>query len=104
MHIIKSGRRKKEERVGRYMQEIRDIVAARLSRRELLRLGLVMGGAGLLAMHGTRNFRPYWAHADDNGGGIRFTRPPNPQFQDPLPIPPNFQPTTRDPAPTKPRN
>src|SRR5256712_12327621 len=100
LQIIKSDRRKEEERIGRYMQEIRDIVAARLSRRELLRLGLVMGGAGLLAMHGTRNFRPYWAHADDNESSIRFTSPPNTPFVDPLPIPPVLQPTTLNPAPT----
>jgi len=87
------------------MQEIRDIVAARLSRRELLRLGLVMGGAGLLAMHGTRNFRPYWAHADDDGGGgITMTSPPNTPFQDPLPIPPVLQGTTLNPAPTNATN
>src|SRR6266852_5786246 len=99
LHIIKSDRRKEEERIGRYMQEIRDIVAARLSRRELLRMGLVMGGAGLLALHGTRNFRPYWAHADDDHD-LRLTSPPNTPFVDPLPIPPVLQQTTLNPAPT----
>src|SRR5438034_10169882 len=98
LHIIKSGRRQQEERVGRYMQEIRDIVKARLNRRELLRVGLVMGGAGLLALHGTRNFRPYWAHADDEPP--RPTSPPNTPFVDPLPIPPVLQATTLNPAPT----
>src|SRR5437867_6374331 len=99
LQIIKADRRKEEERIGRYMQEIRDIVKARLSRRELLRMGLVMGGAGLLAMHDMPNFRPYWAHADDDHD-LRLTSPPNTPFVDPLPIPPALQPTTLNPAPT----
>src|SRR6266705_2755668 len=99
LQILKSDRRKKEEKIARYMQEIRDIVAARLSRRELLRMGLVMGGAGLLALHGTRNFRPYWAHADVDHD-LRLISPPNTPFVDPLPIPPVLQQTVLSPAPT----
>ena len=100
IQILKADRRQQEKRIGRYMQEIRDIVRGGFDRRELLKMGLVMGGAGLLAMRGMRNFRPYWAHADDNSG-IRVISPPNTPFQDPLPIPPVMQRTTLDPAPTK---
>ncbi|HSB81456.1 MAG TPA: multicopper oxidase domain-containing protein [Candidatus Methylomirabilis sp.] len=99
IHIIKSDRRRKEERVSRYMQEIRDIVKGGFDRRELLKMGLVLGGAGLMAMQGMRNFRPYWAYADD-GGGLRLTSPPNTPFVDPLPIPQVMRPTRLNPAPT----
>jgi hypothetical protein len=43
-HVGTPGSKENEKRVGRYMQEIRDIVKAGLSRRELFRMGLVMGG------------------------------------------------------------
>ena len=93
--IITSERNKREKLVAKYMQEIRDIVKARLSRRELLRLGLVMGAGGVAAMRGMRDFKPYWAHADDIG----FMSPPNTPFQDPLPIPPIIGSTVLTPAP-----
>jgi FtsP/CotA-like multicopper oxidase with cupredoxin domain len=96
--MVVSSTKRQEQRVGRYMQEIRDIVKARLSRRELFRMGLVMGGAGLAAMQGVRNFRPYWAHADDS---IPFRSPPNTPFTDPLPIPTVMTPVTLDPPPTE---
>ncbi|HSB81845.1 MAG TPA: multicopper oxidase domain-containing protein [Candidatus Methylomirabilis sp.] len=98
IHILKADRSRQEKLVGRYMQEIREIVKAGFSRRELLRMGLVMGGAGLVAMQGMRAFRPHWAHAD---GSIPFTSPPNTPFTDPLPIPAVMQKTTLDPAPTR---
>src|SRR5262249_48509758 len=98
LEIITSGRSQREKLVAKYMQEIRDIVRARLGRRELLRLGLVMGAGGLEAMRGMRDFKPYWAYADDN---VRFTSPPNTPFQDPLPIPPVVGATRLNPLPTK---
>ncbi len=98
IHIIRSDRRKKEQLVSRYMQEIRDIAKGGFSRRELLKMGLVMGGAGLATFGSFPNFRPYWAHAD---GGIPFASPPNTPFVEPLPILPVMQPVTLDPAPTK---
>ena len=52
-------RRNMDKLVGRYMQEIRDIVKARLSRRELLSMGLVSGSSGLLTLYGMRHFKPY---------------------------------------------
>src|SRR5262249_22219489 len=96
--IITSGRNQQEKLVAKYMQEIRDIVKARLGRRELLRLGLVLGAGGVAAMRGMRDFRPYWAYADDD---VKFISPPNTPFQDPLPIPPVIGATTLNPAPTK---
>ena len=75
-HIRKGDRSKEEQRIGRYMQEIRDIARGGFSRRALLRMGLVAGGAGLAALQGMRAFRPYWAHADDGGNGLKLVSPP----------------------------
>jgi len=101
IQVLKSGRRRQEELVSRYMQEIRDIAKGGFNRRELLKMGLVMGGAGLIELAGMRGFKPYWAHADN---AIPFISPPNTPFVDPLPIPPTMRPVTLNPAPTKARN
>ncbi|HSB71413.1 MAG TPA: multicopper oxidase domain-containing protein [Candidatus Methylomirabilis sp.] len=98
LHIIKADRLNHERTVHRYMQEMREIARGGFSRRELLKMGLVMGGAGLIELAGMPTFRPYWAHADD---GIPFTSPPNTPFTDPLPILPVMKPVTLNPAPTK---
>ena len=72
--VVTSGSKENEKRVGRYMQEIRDIAKAGLNRRELFRMGLVMGGAGAAALQGVRGFKPYWAHADSrSGSAVRGT-------------------------------
>src|SRR3989441_6147281 len=92
IQVLKSGRRRQEELVSRYMQEIRDIAKGGFNRRELLKMGLVMGGAGLIELAGMRGFKPYWAHADN---AIPFISPPNTPFVDPLPIPPTMRPVTR---------
>jgi FtsP/CotA-like multicopper oxidase with cupredoxin domain len=94
-------RRNMEKTIGRYMQEIRDIVKARLSRRELLRMGLVSGSSGLLALYGLRHFKPYWGHAQLFADELQLQSPPNTPFKDPLPIPQPLQTTTLSPAPTK---
>ena len=52
IQVLKGDRKKEERRVGRYMKEIREIVAGGFNRRELLRMGLVLGGAGLAALQG----------------------------------------------------
>jgi len=93
-----------EKVVGWYMQEIRDIAKAGLSRRELFRLGLVMGGGGAAALQGARGFKPYWAHAASgpgSGGSLTLRSPRNTPFIDSLPIPPVMQPVTLNPGPTK---
>ena len=112
-------RREQERLAARYMKEIRDADKANLSVREYLREGLVKGSAGLLALYGMRNFRPYWAHAqtpltsalNDSGVGstwvhnpFRPVSPANTPFQDPLPILPTLQQKTLNPAPTKAAN
>src|SRR5438094_7770347 len=56
-------RKQLEKLTAKYMKEIRDADAAKLSLREYLREGLVGGAAGLIALQGMRNFRPFWAHA-----------------------------------------
>jgi FtsP/CotA-like multicopper oxidase with cupredoxin domain len=101
-HLVTSGSKENEKRVARYMQEIRDIVKAGLSRRELLRMGLVMGGAGAAAVQGMRDFKPYRAHAASGGGGsLELRSPGNTPFVDPLPIPPVMTPVILNPAPTR---
>ena len=97
-NIITSDTRRREKIVGRYMQEIREIAKAGLSRRELLKMGLVMGAGGLAGLLGTRAFKPYWAHARDV---FPFISPPNTPFQDALPIPPVMRPVTLNPEPTE---
>ena len=102
-------RRELEKRAAKYMKEIRDADAAKLSVREYLREGLVSGGAGLLALRAMRNFRPYWAHAHHDSDGLSGTSgqpisPPNTPFQDPLPIPPTLAQKTLTPAPTEAAN
>jgi FtsP/CotA-like multicopper oxidase with cupredoxin domain len=102
-------RRELERITARYMKEIRDADKANLTVRQYLREGLVSGGAGLLALSGMRNFRPYWAHASHSVDGITGTSgqpisPPNTPFQDPLPIPPTLAVKTLNPAPTKAAN
>ena len=96
-----SGRKNLDTRIGRYMQEIRDIVKAKLSRRELLRMGLVSGSSGLLALYGMRHFKPYWGHAQLLANELELHSPPNTPFVEPLPIPQALQQTTLFPAPTK---
>ena len=96
-----SGRRNLDTRIGRYMHEIRDIVKAKLSRRELLRMGLVSGSSGLLALYGMRHFKPYWGHAQLLANELELHSPPNTPFVEPLPIPQALQQTTLFPAPTK---
>ena len=99
-----SNEKEMESRVIRYMQEVRDISKAGLNRRELLRMGLVMGGAGAAALQGARGFKPYWAHAasgSGSGGSLELRSPRNTPFVDPLPIPPVMRPVTLNPAPTK---
>jgi len=102
--VVTPDSKENEKRVRRYMQEIRDIAKAGLSRRELFRMGLVMGGAGAAALQGARGFKPYWAHAASgpgSGGSLELRSPRNTPFIDPLPIPPVMQPVTLNPAPTK---
>ncbi len=95
--------KKMERRVARYMQDIRDAAKAGLNRRELLRMGLVMGGAGAAAAQGMRNFKPHWAHAasgSGSGGTLEIRSPRNTPFVDPLPIPPVMRPVSLNPSPT----
>ena len=61
--IIKSTNTgQQEEAVARYIQEVRDIVAAKLSRRDLLKMGLTASAGGLVAV-GSNAFVPNLAVA-----------------------------------------
>lgn len=101
LHILKSDRGKEEKRVAQYMQEIREIAQAGLTRRELLKMGLVMGGAGLAAMHGIRHFKPYWGHEALAAGRLAITSPPTQAFVEPLYIPPALTPVRLNPRPSR---
>ena len=104
LNIISSHTGMKERQAGRYMQEVRDLVKAGLSRRELLRMGLAAGSGGLLAVHG--------CGGGGGGGGSSIASvsplsdglpddpsPPNTPYSEPLPVN-AMSPTILDPAPT----
>lgn len=89
-HIISKVYSRQEKSVERYMKEVRDIQAANLSRRELLKMGLTSGVGGLIAIGGNA-FLPNLAFADSgssNTGSNTVISPPcNMPWKDPLPIP-----------------
>ena len=63
--IIKATNLNRQEKaVARYMQEVRDIQEAGLTRRELFKMGLTAGVGGLTAIGG-RNFLPNLAEASN---------------------------------------
>jgi FtsP/CotA-like multicopper oxidase with cupredoxin domain len=81
---------RQEKVVARYMQEIRDIQDAKLSRRELFKMGLTAGVGGLTAIGG-KNFLPNLAQADGGSSGSSgstiISPPCDFPWKDPLPIP-----------------
>ena len=75
----------REKAVARYMQEVRDIQEAKLTRRELFKMGLTAGVGGLATIGG-KNLLPDMAYAND--GDIPFASPAcTMPWSDPLPIP-----------------
>jgi FtsP/CotA-like multicopper oxidase with cupredoxin domain len=68
----------------------REIVAARLSRRELIKLGLVTGAGGLVFEHGLSQWASGVAY-----GAQPSTSPPTRAFIEPLTLPPVRRPTAR---------
>jgi FtsP/CotA-like multicopper oxidase with cupredoxin domain len=85
--IIKSTSFSRQEKaVARYMKEVRDIQDARLTRRELFKMGLAAGVGGLAAVGG-RNFLPNLAQADNSSGTSIISPPCTMPWSDPLPIP-----------------
>src|SRR5690242_868845 len=73
-----------EKAVARYMQEVRDIVAAKLSRRDLLKMGLTASAGGLVSVSGSAFF-PNLAVA--GASNIHISPPCNQPWTDLLPIP-----------------
>lgn len=96
IHIIESTGRREKRGTARYLKEIRELSKAGLTRRDLFKMGLVMSGAGLLALRATRT-----GAQPGTNPPTSLMSPPNTPFVDPLPIPPILQPTTLDPLPTK---
>ncbi len=80
---------RKEKAVARYMQEVRAIQDAKLTRRELFKMGLTAGVGGL-SMVGGRNLLPDFAQAED----VILSSPPCLQpWTEKLPIPKACQPS-----------
>jgi FtsP/CotA-like multicopper oxidase with cupredoxin domain len=83
---------RQEQAVALYMKEVRGIQDAKLSRRELFKMGLTAGVGGLAAIGG-KNFLPNLAEASKGSGssGGSFSRLISPPctmpWSDPLPIP-----------------
>lgn len=114
IQLMNSDWRTREQNIARYMQEIREIAKTRLSRRELLRMGLITGGAGL-AMYGLGGARPSWADSKSESSPVclgipqdiwindptDLISPRNTPFVDSLPIPSVIQTTILNPAPTR---
>lgn len=83
--IIKSTNTGRQEKaVARYMQEVNDIVEAKLTRRELLKLGLTASAGGLVAV-GSNAFVPNLAVAA--ASNIHISPPCTQPWTDLLPIP-----------------
>ncbi|MXS77894.1 bilirubin oxidase [Nitrosomonas sp. JL21] len=73
-----------ETAVSRYMQEVREIVAADLSRRDLLKMGLTASAGGLVSVGGSAFFPNLAVAAASN---IHISPPCTKPWTDPLPIP-----------------
>lgn len=75
--MLSSGHKSHEKRFAAYTKAVRGILAARLSRRDLFKLGLLSGGALL----GMRGLGVRGARADEPAS------PPTTPFVEALPIP-----------------
>jgi len=76
-----------EKEVARYMQEVRDIEAAGLTRRELFKMGLTASVGGLATI-GSGSFLPNLAQASGSSSAPGIISPPcTKPWSDPLPIP-----------------
>lgn len=85
--ILKStGISRQEKAVERYINEVKEIQKAGLTRRELFKMGLTAGVGGLSAIGG-RNFLPNLAQADSSSGTTIISPPCNLPWTEPLPIP-----------------
>ena len=78
---------RQEKAVARYMKEVRDIQDAKISRRELFKMGLTAGVGGLTAIGGGV-FLPNLAEAKDGDSSGNIISPPcTMPWSEPLPIP-----------------
>lgn len=78
----------------------RQVVEARLTRREMLKLGL-LSGSGLLALTGGMWSRPAIAQTDDDTSVVPLPSPPTRPFVARMPIPPLLRPVSSlNPHPT----
>ena len=89
--IMKTSSFSKQERdIARYMDEVRTIQEAKLSRRELFKMGLTAGVGGLTAIGG-KSFLPNLAQAtevlDNSSNSMVISPTCTMPWADPLPIP-----------------
>lgn len=82
----------REKVVSRYINEVRDIQSAGLTRRELFKMGLTASVGGLATIAG-KNLLPNSAFADD-GSHTLISPPCNMPWTEPLPIPKACQSTS----------
>ncbi len=85
---------KQEQAVARYMKEVRDIQDAKLSRRELFKMGLTAGVGGLTAIGG-KNFLPNMAEAKGSDGSTIISPVCQNPWTEHLPIPKAAVPLTQ---------
>jgi FtsP/CotA-like multicopper oxidase with cupredoxin domain len=98
MYIIR--REKKSLAIAR--KNRLEIVKAQLSRREMMKYGLITGTGVLVYKNGLSQWASGYAWADGGGGGGTTTSPPTRSFIEPMSIIPIKQPATAlsGPAPT----
>jgi FtsP/CotA-like multicopper oxidase with cupredoxin domain len=99
MHIARHREKKSLANARRNRLEI---VKAQLTRREMMKYGLLTGAGVLAYKNGLSQWASGYAWASGGGGGGTTTSPPTRSFIDPLPIIPVKQPvgTLSGPAPT----
>jgi hypothetical protein len=89
VYIIKRSNRRKEADVKRYIKDVTELAKARISRREAIKLGLLAGSSGLLAMYGcgssggSSDVASGTTESADDSKAIVIKSPPNTAFQDP---------------------
>lgn len=97
MRVISTS--KQEEAVARYMKEVRDIQDAKVTRRELFKMGLTAGVGGLTTLGG-KNLLPDFAQADGGSGNGIISPACTKPWTEQLPIPKAAvpRPRTNDPV------
>lgn len=106
MANISKRNRRREREIANAAKNRREIIAAQLSRRDMMKAGLLTGAGYLIHKNGLSARAQFSGDCDrrwSHGGGGNGTpeSPPTDPFLEPMPIPPVAQPVaTLSPAPT----